>query len=246
MTPVLLGCDLGEAADEAGRDVERQLWTMIDIAHVACTGHAGDLSTMAEAVALANQHQVILSAHPSYPDRENFGRVSMKLTLAELRQAITEQTNALVTLARGSGVAVTHMKAHGALYNDAHRDEAIAHAIAATAADLDLAVVAAPGSRLLEKAQEMGLQVAREAFADRRYEPDGSLVSRSRSDALLLDVDEAARQAAAIAGRGEVVARDGTSLLIRCDTITIHSDMPNSVERLRAIRAKLEQNGLRR
>lgn len=242
MKRILLGCDLGEAEDDAGREVERQLWPMLDIAHVACAGHAGDLSTMAEAVALANQHQVILSAHPSYPDRENFGRLSMKLTSAELRRTISDQTSALMTLARGSGVAVTHMKPHGALYNDAHRDEMIAEAVATTAAALDLAVVAAPGSQLLQKAQEMGLQIVREAFGDRRYEADGSLVRRSRSDALLLDVDEAALQAAAIVNGGEVVASDGTVVPIRCDTITIHSDMPRSVERLRAIRSKLGQN----
>ena len=231
-----LSCDLGEASDESGRAVERELWSLIDAANVACGGHAGDDDSMREAARIAAARGIILGAHPSYPDRENFGRVSMKIDARELRRALIHQLTTLSAIAATTGVALQRVKAHGALYNDAHRDRALAEVLvdAARSVDESLSIVAGDTSEMALAARNAGLHVIREAFADRRYMPDGSLVSRKDPDALL-SVEEAVEQAALLATRREVIARGGTPLPLEFDTLCIHADTPNAVERARAI-----------
>jgi UPF0271 protein len=226
-----LSCDLGEAASEVEDRVEARLWPLLTSANVACGGHTGDAATMGRAVERARAHGVALGAHPSYPDREHFGRRTMAISARALVDALAGQIAALDEVARGGGWSVTHVKPHGALYNDAHRDRARAEAIVRAVARFrpPLAVVCTASSSLFTAAVEAGLTAIAEAFADRRYRADGSLVPRREPDALILDLDESAAQAVALAERAE--------------TICIHSDTPRAVERLEAIRARLAAAG---
>ncbi|MGH9458920.1 MAG: 5-oxoprolinase subunit PxpA [Thermoanaerobaculia bacterium] len=238
---VEISCDLGEAGDAVGRAVEAALWPLVDAANVACGGHAGDRESMAEAVRRAGELGVVLGAHPSYPDREGFGRRRIGIAPEALREALVGQIALLRRLATEGGVRLDRVKPHGALYNEAHHDADLAEMVVAAAGDVDrdLALVAAPGSMLLERARAAGLRVVREAFADRRYAADGSLVPRGRAGALLLDPVEAAAQALGLARDGGVVTEEGTPLAIAFDTLCVHGDMEGAVERLQAIRRAL-------
>jgi len=240
-----LSCDMGEAADPAGQAVEDELWPLVTSASVACGGHAGTRESMVHAVEMARRFGVILAAHPSYPDRENFGRRSVVMDPAVLRESLTSQIEALLSVANEGGVPLRRVKPHGALYNDLHRDRGLAGTVvdAISAVGGDLAIVSSPDSAVAAVAGERGCGVVLEAFADRRYRPDGALVSRSESNALITDPEEAAEQALRLARRGEVVARDGAAIRVPFQTVCIHGDMQGSVARLRAIRARLEAEG---
>ena len=232
-----LSCDLGEAYDAHGREVELAIWPMIDAANVACGGHAGDAESMRAAAAAAADLGVILGAHPSYPDRAGFGRKTMDLPPSALMASLIAQIAALAEIGRRHDVALQRVKAHGALYNDAHRRIELARVIVASMKHVDstLSIVAAETSAMAVAAREAGLDVIREAFADRRYRDDGALVSRSEPDALL-SVEEAAAQAALLATQGVVITQTGQRLPVEFDTICIHADMAQSFERLKAIR----------
>ena len=227
---VELSADLGE-----GSPGEEEIWPLIDAANVACGGHAGDEESMREAARLAHEHGVRLGAHPSYPDREHFGRRSLDIGADELRASLVAQISALRAFA-----PIHHVKPHGALYNDAHTDPDRARVIveAMRLVDSALAIVAPDVSQMAAAAREAETPVIREAFADRRYESDGSLVPRRRPGATLT-IDEAAAQAALLAGEGAAIARDGTRIAIPFDTLCIHADMEGAAERLRAIRRRL-------
>lgn len=217
-----------------GSPGEDEIWPLINSANVACGGHYGDSKSMAFAAARAREYGVRIGAHPSYPDRENFGRRSITIAPPTLHASLVAQINALRAVAD-----VEFVKPHGALYNDAHRDAILAGLIveAIRAADDSLAIVCPANSKMAFAAHAAGVRVIREAFADRRYNPDGSLVSRSEPDSLLT-VEEAAEQAATLAATGEVIARDGSRIAVPFDTICIHADMENAVERVRAIRRR--------
>lgn len=235
-----LSCDLGEASDDPWRAVERELWTLIDAANVACGGHAGDEESMRAAARTAAARGIILGAHPSYPDRQNFGRKSMSLDPGELRRALVHQLSSFAKIAAVEGVALQRIKAHGALYNDAHRDRALAAVLVEAVRDVDesMSIVAADASQMALAGRDCGMHIIREAFVDRRYMPDGTLVSRKDADALL-SVEEAAEQANRLATSGEVVSRGGKALPLAFDTLCIHADTPYAVERARAIRRLL-------
>lgn len=230
-----LSADLGEGAPR-----EDEIWPLIHAANVACGGHVGDESSMRAAVLLAKQYGVRLGAHPSYPDRENFGRRSMPMPAAELHDALRRQLLALYAIAAREDLALQHVKPHGALYNDAHHDVALANVIvdAMHAVDPSLSLVAPDHSAMAEVARARGTNVIREAFADRRYAADGSLVSRKEAGSLLT-VEEAREQALLLARDGTVLTAAGTPLPIPFDTLCIHADMDSAVERLRAIRTAL-------
>lgn len=221
-----------------GSPGEDEIWPLITSANVACGGHYGDERSMKHAAARAREHGVRIGAHPSYPDRENFGRKSMSMPPAELRASLVSQINALRNLAD-----VAFVKPHGALYNDAHHDGLLASLIVAAIRDADpqLAIVCPANSQMAIAARTAGTPVIREAFADRRYNQDGSLVSRKEADALL-DVGAAAAQAAMLAKSGEVIARDGSRIAVPFDTVCVHADMAHAVERLHAIRQRLGGN----
>ncbi|HVT45928.1 MAG TPA: 5-oxoprolinase subunit PxpA [Thermoanaerobaculia bacterium] len=240
-----LSCDLGEAVDADHDLIEEQLWPLITSANVACGGHTGDPGSMERAVERAQNHSVLLGAHPSFPDRENFGRRSMSISPALLHDSLLEQLLTLAAIAAGFGVHLTHVKPHGALYNDAYHDAELAGTIVAAVRSFDpaAAIVASPRSLLHEAAQNEGMAVVAEAFADRRYRADGSLVPRSEANALLLAVREAADQALSLASSRLVAADTGVPLEVRFHTLCIHGDMPDAVARLTAIRARLSNAG---
>ena len=224
-----LSADLGE-----GSPREAEIWPLIDRANVACGGHTGDDESMHAAAALAARHGVILGAHPSYPDREHFGRRSIEIAAEDLRASLVAQVSALRRHA-----PVHHVKPHGALYNDAHNDRALADVVV-SALDSSTALVAPDHSQMATAARAAGIAVIREAFADRRYEPDGSLTPRSIAGSTLT-IDEAAEQAALLVHEGVVIARDGTRVAIAFDTLCIHADMEGAVERLSGIRRALHR-----
>jgi UPF0271 protein len=223
-----LSADLGE-----GSPGEEEIWPLITSANVACGGHVGDESSMRAAASLAAQHNVNFGAHPSYPDRENFGRVSLFMSPDDLRASLVAQISSLRKFAE-----VRHVKPHGALYNDAHKHRDLANVIveAIRIIDPSIALVAPDHSQMAVAARAAGTPVIREAFADRRYEPDGSLTPRKIAGSTLT-IDEAAAQAALLAREGVVIARDGSRVALRFDTLCIHADMEGAVERLRAVRS---------
>ncbi|MGZ4810985.1 MAG: 5-oxoprolinase subunit PxpA [Thermoanaerobaculia bacterium] len=230
-----ISADMGEGVPD-----EDQIWPLVDSANVACGGHIGDEESMTIAARTAKQIGVRLGAHPSYPDRENFGRATMVLTSDKLRESLVQQIGALAAVAKREELILRHVKPHGALYNDAHRDRLLAKTIvdAMTLVDQSLSLVAPDHSEMANAARDRGIDVIREAFADRRYEPDGSLVSRKKPGSLLT-IAEAVLQAEILARDGLVIAADGSQIAIAFDTICIHSDMEGAVERLRAIRERL-------
>jgi len=221
-----LNCDMGELEDAAH---EAALMEHITSANIACGGHAGDESTMERTARLALARGVRIGAHPSYPDRANFGRVEMAMPPEEIEKAVREQIERLERVVRKLGGQIAHVKAHGALYNVAARQETVAHAIGAAVAgwNAGATVFGLAGSQALEVWRGMGLPVAAEAFADRRYEPDGSLRPRKFADALITDPAQAAAQAARF-------AREGIA-----QTICVHGDTPGAVEILKACRLAL-------
>ena len=223
-----LNCDMGELPDAA---LEEALMPHITSANVACGGHAGDAATMRRTVELARRHCVAVGAHPSYPDRVNFGRVEIALSAEQIAQTVCEQIGALAAIAGD----LAHVKPHGALYNVASKNPDVARAIAEGVArsGRDMAMVGLAGSVMLDVWREMGLRVAAEGFADRRYEPDGSLRSRKFADALITEPGEAAAQALLLASGGRV------------QTICVHSDTPGSVQIVVAVAEALRRVGLK-
>jgi UPF0271 protein len=238
-----LNSDLGE-----GAGTDAQLMPLISSANIACGGHAGDESTMRETIALARKYGVAIGAHPGYPDRENFGRDPMVMTEDELSEEVARQIRAL----RGvdPDLKISHVKAHGALYNQAWRDAAIAKAIVAGvkkvfATPTDVALFAAPKSAIVDVALRAGLRVVREGFADRAYEADGTLRSRKLAGALHTDPKIAAKQALSFVRDGGVRAHDGSFLELDVDTLCLHGDTPGAPAIAAAVREALAGAGVK-
>lgn len=241
-----LNADLGEFADRLADGSDEELMRYITSANIACGGHAGDALTMEQTMELARQHRVAAGAHPSYPDRTRFGRVSLPMPLRELEDSIAEQINGLFAVARRMQIPLVHVKPHGALYHSCNRDTEIALSFARAVLSIDrrLIVLGQAGSPCLGIYREMGLRTAAEAFADRTYEPDGSLRSRTLSGAVLESPNRAAAQAVAISTRGRVTAASGSELSISADTLCIHSDTPHSTIIARTVTEQLKQAGV--
>lgn len=242
-----LNADLGESYGvwRMGRDDAVLQW--VTSANVACGFHAGDPDVMAATVALAAVRGVAIGAHPALPDRQGFGRRAMALRPDEIRNLVLYQLGALSAFTRAVGARLHHVKPHGALYNQAAADPAVAMAIATAVRDFgaELILVGLAGSALLEAGLAAGLEVAAEGFADRRYEADGSLTPRRFPDALIDDPEEALAQVLDMVEHRRVVARDGTVVPIAVDTVGLHGDGPTAVDFARYLRQALEQRGIR-
>jgi 5-oxoprolinase (ATP-hydrolysing) subunit A len=241
-----LNADVGERPDALADGREEALLRQLTSANIACGGHAGDAASMDALVRLAARHGIAAGAHPGYPDRANFGRAVMEIPPDRLRASIREQVAALAEAAGRHGVRLAHVKPHGALYNAAVNDPALAGLIAAAvaAAAPGAILVGLAGSAMLDAWRVAGFAVAAEAFADRRYEPDGTLRPRQFSDALITDPDEASAQALSIARDGRVTAWDGTAVPVRADTLCVHSDTPGAAEAIAAIRRSFRTHGI--
>jgi UPF0271 protein len=242
-----LNADLGESFGPWRMGQDEALLELVTSANIACGFHAGDPDTMAATVRRAAERGIALGAHPGLPDRQGFGRRAMAVGPQEVYNLVLYQIGALAGFVRAEGARLSHVKPHGALYNQAAAEAALAEAVVAAvrAFDAGLILVGPDGSRLVQAGQAAGLPVAREGFADRRYEADGSLTPRSRSDALIRDPDEALAQVLRMAERGEVVARDGTIVSLRVDTVCLHGDNPEAVAFARRLRAELTARGAR-
>ncbi|MEY2502159.1 MAG: 5-oxoprolinase (ATP-hydrolyzing) subunit [Verrucomicrobiota bacterium] len=232
-----LNSDLGEGA---GHDNE--ILDLVSSANIACGFHAGDASSMFATIQAAFERGVSLGAHPSFADRENFGRTETTLPPAEVYAIVAYQIGAFHALARAAGGRMNHVKPHGALYNMAARDRALADVIANAVLALDpkLILFAPAGSQLDFAATELGLTTASEVFADRNYLADGSLVPRSDPRAFVRDPIEAADRIIGILSERQVRAVDGTDVAISAATICVHGDNPEAVEFVRKLRRRLE------
>lgn len=220
---MLLNLDAGEREDE-----REELWGIFDLLHVACGGHAGDARSMARVVEFCARDGIRIGAHPSYPDREGFGRRELPVAADAIEREVALQCAALEVVAHAAGARVESVKPHGALYHRAARDRAIAEAVVRGATEVlghELAIVGPPAGALREAAGAAGLRYAREGFADRAVRPDGTLVPRGEPGALIDDPSAAAARAVAI-------AHD-------VDTICIHADTPNALAIARAVREAL-------
>ena len=245
MTMIDLNCDMGESFGAWTMGQDAAVLAHVTSANIACGFHAGDPVTMQRTVAAAVKHGVAVGAHPSLPDLAGFGRREMRVTADETYAMTLYQVGALAAVARAAGVELHHVKPHGALYNMAAKDRALADAIASAVRDFDraLILVGLANSELPRAGEAAGLTVAHEAFADRRYEADGSLMARSKAGAVIDDVDAAVAQAISIATRGEAQTPNGT-LRIRADTICVHGDRADAATFARRLREGLEAAGL--
>lgn len=230
-----LNADLGET------DGDLALLEVVTSASVACGGHAGDPDTMARACGEAVRLAVVVGAHPSYVDRAGFGRAELGRRPEEVADEVADQVAALQAIAVREGAEVVYVKPHGALYHRAHTDVDVAEAVAEAIAALGpLAVLAQPGSALLDAAASRGLAVATEAFGDRAYRRDGALVDRALAGAVLDDPSAVAAQAVAIARDHVAAAFDGSLVAVTADSLCVHGDSPAALLSARAVRAALE------
>jgi UPF0271 protein len=241
-----LNADVGESLGPWTMGDDERLIPLVSSVNIACGAHAGDPVTMLRTVRLALAAGASIGAHPGYPDLVGFGRRDMAMSAEELEAAVRYQVAAVQGVARSEGGRLRHVKAHGALYNRAAVDPAVARPIALAVArlDPDLALVGPPGSALLAAAAEAGLRGVAEGFADRAYEPDGTLRSRRLPGAVHADPAVAAAQAVGIAVDGRVTAADGSIIAVRADSLCVHGDSPGAVGIARAVRAALEDAGV--
>ena len=246
MNSIDLNCDMGEMPEAVADGTQESLMPFLTSVNIACGGHAGDEVTMRTTVEQALRRNLAIGAHPGYADRANFGRLELNLPADAIAQSVFEQLSTFAGIAAKCGAHISHVKAHGALYNQAARDPAIAEAIADGVARWrrDVVLVGLAGSPALDVFRRAGFTVAAEAFADRRYEPDGSLRSRKFGDALILEPAESAAQALHIAEKGSVMARDGTEVRVMAQTICIHGDTPGAAKIAAAVAERLKTAGV--
>jgi len=239
-----LNCDMGE-----GMNTDASIFPFITSANIACGGHAGDDDTMHRTVELALQCGVAIGAHPSYPDRPNFGRIDIlgkTLTLADLQGVLREQLQRLQDICKAAGTRLRHVKPHGALYNRAARDQPVAAMIAQVVADFDhsLLLYGLSGSEMRRSADAAGIRFVSEVFADRTYQPDGSLTPRSQPDALIDDPAKAVAQVLRMTKKGNVMTFLGP-VSISTETICLHGDGAHAVEFAGLIHRALTGEGIR-
>jgi UPF0271 protein len=246
MKSIDLNCDMGELPEAIADGTQEALMPSLTSVNIACGGHAGDEQTMKTTIEQALRWKVALGAHPGYPDRANFGRLELQLPLEAIADAVFEQLRALAKVAASYRAQLVHVKPHGALYNQAVRNRELAEAVAKGVAkwSRDVVLMGLAGSPMLDVFREAGFAVAAEAFADRRYELDGTLRSRKFDDALIRDPAEAGRQALSIVERGTLTACDGTEIALSAQTICIHGDTLGAPEIAAAVAHTLRQAGV--
>jgi len=238
MLPLDLNCDLGE-----GYPHDADLMPFITSANIACGYHAGDRDTMRRTVELALTHGVAVGAHPGFADREHFGRRELRLSSQEYRDLVLEQLHLMAEVARDAGAKLQHVKPHGALYNMAAREPELAQVLALAVQDFDpqLTLFGLSGSASIAEAKKLGLRTVSEVFADRSYQPDGSLTPRSQAGALLENEADSRRQVYDMVVHGRVQAAGGVSVPICTETICLHGDGAHAVPFARMIRRFLEE-----
>ena len=241
-----LNADVGEGYGAWPAPADSDLFPLISSASIACGFHAGDPGRMRETAALAARHAVVVGAHPGYPDLLGFGRRELGASPREVADYIAYQVGAMLACASAAGTRVRYVKPHGALYNRAARDSEIARAIAEgiRAADPGLALLGLAGSALLAAARDAGLRAVSEAFLDRGYQRDGSLVPRGSPTALLADPQAAAARAVRLVREGTIDAVDGTVLRVEAESLCVHGDGARAVAVLQAVRARFAADAI--
>jgi UPF0271 protein len=246
VTSVDLNADLGESFGRYRLDSDAELLGLVTSANIACGFHAGDPMVMRETVSRAAARGVVIGAHPGYPDLVGFGRRDLAAQPEEVEAMVVYQIGALGAFCAAHGVRLRYVKAHGALYNRAARDPELARALArgVRSVDPDLVLLGLDGTIMLSEAKAAGLDVAREAFADRAYLPDGELVPRTTPGAVLEDVPLIVERALRMVADRYVTAIDGTRRIVRPDSLCVHGDGPHSVAIVRALRERFEAEGI--
>jgi 5-oxoprolinase (ATP-hydrolysing) subunit A len=232
MNLIDLNCDLGEGYGLYKIGNDKEILKHISSANIACGYHAGDHNVMVETVKLAKKSHVRIGAHPGFPDLAGFGRREMNISPTEIYNLILYQIGALAAICQAQGVPLVHVKPHGALYNMASSSRSIADAIAQAVVDYDsrLILFGLSGSELIQAGKEKGLLTAAEVFADRTYQPNGTLTSRSEQNSMIYDVKVAAQRMIRMVKEGKVTATDGTDIDICADTICVHGDEPGALD----------------
>jgi UPF0271 protein len=244
-----LNSDVGESFGNYKLGLDEEVIPLISSANIACGYHAGDPNIMKKTVALAKEHGVGVGAHPGLPDLVGFGRRSMDATLEEIKGYMTYQIGALQAFAVVEGLTLQHVKPHGALYNMAVQDariwEAAAEVLGNINRDLILVALAGPNRKELETVgSRYGIRIAFEFFADRAYNPDGSLVSRRQDGAVIRDHNIAAERVLKMVREGKVISKDGSEIELRAETVCVHGDNPEAVALVKTIRKELVSSGV--
>ena len=237
-----INCDMGEIPRLLKDNVYSDLMDHVTSINLACGGHAGDLSMMRELIRIAKRKNVRIGAHPSYPDRENFGRLVLEMDSEELLRSICDQVRSLIKIAEEESVSISHIKPHGALYDQAAKDTHLARVIgsAVDRVEPDLDIICLSGSSMVRILEDMGLKVVQEAFADRTYERDGGLRDRGSDRALITDPQKAAAQARSIIEDKKIITFDGSEISVQAQTLCIHSDTPNAIAIAQEVRLVLQ------
>lgn len=241
MREIHINCDLGE-----GGKFDARLMPLISACNIACGGHAGNLETMHHTVDIAMEHHVEIGAHPSYPDRENFGRKSVEMSAEELKLSIYAQVLSLKEIAEAEGAEFHHVKLHGALYNDAAKDENIARIVLDAMLEFDDEfALYVPHNSVISELAKGKIPLIFEAFADRNYNPDYSLVSRSEPGALITKKEDVFEHVLRMFSRHEIKCRNGVEIPCRADTFCLHSDTPDSVEILEFLHESFAERNIK-
>jgi UPF0271 protein len=222
-----INCDMGE-----GMLNDASLMPLISSANIACGYHAGNEDTIKRTIELALEHNIAIGAHPSYHDRENFGRLSQSISLIELAELISDQLNIFEKITNQMGCKIHHVKLHGALYNDCAKDALSSKIVAQTiqAIDPSIMLYGLSGSHSIQEAKAIGLRSVQEVFADRTYQANGQLTPRYLDHALITDPNESAQQVLSMVLDHEIKTHDGTTIAVNAETICIHGDHPDAVE----------------
>ena len=246
MNRIDLNCDMGELPEAILDGTQESLMPSLTSVNIACGGHAGDAQTIKTTIEQALRWNLVLGAHPGYPDRANFGRLELNLPAEAIADSVFEQVQALAKAAAAYGARVAHVKPHGALYNQAVGNRVLAEAIAKGVGrwNRDVILVGLAGTSMLDVFRQAGFRVVAEAFADRRYEANGTLRARKFDDALIRDPGEAGRQALQIVERGTVTAHDGNEVPVNAQTICIHGDTPGASKIAAAVAQTLRRAGV--
>lgn len=243
MKKIDLNCDLGESFGRYTLGLDEQIIPYISSANIACGFHASDPVVMQNTIAIAKEHNIGVGAHPGFPDLLGFGRRNMQISAEEAKAYILYQLGALYAFCKANDLPLSHVKPHGALYNMAAKDYTLAKAICEGIASFDdrLIILGLSGSKMIEAATDMGVPVGREVFADRAYEEDGSLVSRTKKGALITDEDEAIRRVIRMIAEQKVTAITGKDISIIADSICVHGDSEKALKFVKKIHETLIQ-----
>ena len=246
MKVIDLNCDMGESYGAWRMGDDRGIMPLISSANIACGFHAGDPGTIRESVSLAVQNGVAIGAHPSLPDLQGFGRRAMKVSPQEVYDLVLYQAGAVAAFARAAGSRLHHLKIHGALYNMAARDPALAEAIARATRDLDGAILyALSGSAMMDAARALGVRAVGEVFADRSYQSDGTLTPRGQPGAMITDEAASVAQALRMVLEGKLRSQQGEEVAVDAGTLCLHGDQPGAVRFAKALREAFGARGIR-